>query len=213
MLTRRLALLGALSTLSAPALALPFDDLWRHQTFPRRKGNDFSANGNALAINSDGGVSLFIREVPRENWDARGASWRWRVDQGVPATDLTRKGGEDRNLALYFVFLPQEVAEGLTGASPRRVLTHRAARVLVYVWGGDAPRGRILPNPWAGGQGRLVVLRPAGTGNHAEQVDLRSDFSRAFGADAGALFGLAISADSDDTGARIRARVEGLRLA
>jgi hypothetical protein len=191
---------------------LPFDGAWQHQTFPRRKGNAFEKTGDSLRIDSDGGVSLLIREVPRDLWQARRADWRWTVEQGVPATDLTRKGGEDRNLALYFVFLPEEVADRLVGASPRRVLTNRAARVLVYVWGGDRARGQVLPNPWAGAQGRLVVLRPAGTGSHSETVDLRADFTRAFGAEPGVLFGMAVSADSDDTGAPIRARLQGLRL-
>ena len=212
MITRRLALTGALATLAAPALALPFDGGWTHQTFPRRKGNTYGQRGSSLDVTSDGGVSLLIREVPRENWGARQASWRWSVERGVPATDLTRKGGEDRNLALYFVFLPQADAERMQGASPRRVLTHRQARVLVYVWGGDLPRGRVLPNPYSGDKGRLIPLRRAGTGSHTEQVDLAGDHSRAFGVAPGALFGLAVSADSDDTGAAISARIDALRL-
>jgi hypothetical protein len=213
MITRRLALTGALATLASPALALPFDGGWAHQTFPRRKGNSFSQRGSRLDVQSDGGVSLLLREVPRDNWGARQASWRWSVEQGVAATDLTRKGGEDRNLAIYFVFLPQAEAERMQGASPRRVLTHRQSRVLVYVWGGDLARGQILPNPYSGDKGRLVPLRRAGTGSHSENVDLHADHARAFGMAPGALFGLAISADSDDTGGSIRATIEGLRLA
>jgi len=55
-------------------------------------------------------------------------------------------------------------------------------------------------------------LRPAGTGAHRENVDLAADYRRAFGGVPGALVGLAVSADSDDTNSRIRARVSGLVL-
>lgn len=214
MITRRAALLGALAAASLPASAqaLAFDGGWVHQTFPRRKANRYGQGGAAVTIDSDAGVSLLIREVPQAQWGARKAAWRWQVSAGVPPTDLTKKGGDDRNLAVYFVFLPEADAQRLQGASPRRVLTHRAARSLVYVWGGDAGRGQVLASPWMGAQGRTLPLRLAGTGSHSESVDLAADFRRAFGGDPGALFGIGLSADSDDTNTSIRARLEGLRL-
>lgn len=215
MIGRRGVLLGGIAAgLVRPgaALALSFDGGWTHQTFPRRTANTWRQVGGAVDVASDSAVSLLIRQVPQAQWAARKASWQWQVTEGVPATDLTRKGGDDRNLAVYFVFLPQADAERLQGASPRRVLTARTARTLVYIWGGDAPRGRMLASPYSGDRGRNVILRPAGTGAHAESVDLAADHARAFGSAPQALFGIGLSADSDDTGTRIRARLSGLSL-
>jgi hypothetical protein len=215
MIGRRGVMMGALAAgLIGPgaAAALPFDGGWTHQTFPRRTANTWRQAGAAVDVASDSGVSLLIREVPQAQWSARKASWQWQVSEGVPATDLTQKGGDDRNLAVYFVFLPQADAERLKGASPRRVLTARTARTLVYIWGGDAPRGRMLASPYFGDRGRNVILRPAGTGSHGETVDLAADHARAFGGPPAALFGVGLSADSDDTGTRIRARLSGLSL-
>ena len=86
------------------------------------------------------------------------------------------------------------------------------ARVLMYVWGGNHMRGEILPTPYLGELGRTLILRPAGTGQARERVNLKADFQRAFGTKPTRLVGIAISADSDDTGTQIRARVSNMRL-
>lgn len=200
--------------LAAPAHAsgpVPFDEAWTEQNFRLFSGNDYRLAGSAMEVQSDGTVSLVWRGLPQAFWTARQASWTWAVEVGVPATDLGVKGGDDRNLALYFVFLPEAEARAMAGRpNIRRLLGSDAARVLVYVWGGT--RAGMQGSPWLGARGRTVVLRPAGEGAHGERVDLAADYARAFGGTAPALVGLAVSADSDDTDSVIRARVEGLRL-
>ncbi|MDO9524801.1 MAG: DUF3047 domain-containing protein [Gemmobacter sp.] len=211
MMNRRMIIATGLCALASPALALPFRD-WTEQTFPRRKANRFDQQGDGVAVSSDAGVSLLIRAVPEPQWLTRSARWSWSVNQGVPATDLSRKGGDDRNLALYFVFLSAEDADRLRGAAVRRILTSRAARVLVYVWGGNDARGAMMQSPHLGARGVTITLRPAGTGSYSESVDLAADYRRAFGAAPQVLFGLGLSADSDDTETSVRARVDGLKL-
>jgi hypothetical protein len=135
------------------------------------------------------------------------------VSLSVPATDLTRKGGDDRNAALYFVFLPQAEAQANAGSSNiRRLLANEQARVLVYVWGGAHTRGDVLSSPYLGARGKTVVLRPSGTGQFNETVDLARDFSRAFGGPPGALVGVAVSADSDDTNTMLAGQISSLTL-
>lgn len=213
-LTRRAAL-GGLAALAAGAVAaepVRFGAGWTEQNFRLLSGNDYGLGGDAVTVRSDGTVSLIWTTLPRRQWGARRAAWRWQVDAGVPPTDLRRKGGDDRNLALYFVFLPEAEAARAQGDGIRRLLNNDAVRVLVYVWGGAHDRGAILESPYLGARGRTVVLRPAGTGAARERVDLASDFARAFGGTAPALVGLAVSADSDDTDSRIVGRVSGLTL-
>jgi hypothetical protein len=197
---------------ATPAAALDFDANWREQSFPFRRANDFTLMGDAVKVQSDGGVSLLLRAVPEADWAATRASWRWSVARGVPVTDLTRKGGDDRNLALYFAFLPRARAEALRGASVRKVLRDKDARTLIYVWGGGAAPGAVTPSPYLDGRGFTIAMRPAALGAFNESVDLAADFRKSFGHAPEALFGLAISADSDDTDTVIDARIEGLRL-
>ena len=73
-------------------------------------------------------------------------------------------------------------------------------------------RGEMLPTPYLGELGRTLILQPAGTGQARERVNLKADFQRAFGTKPTLLVGISISADSDDTGTQIRARVSNMRL-
>src|SRR6056297_339344 len=207
-----LALAATLTATTASASQIPFDGSWKHQKFSLFSGNDYTPRGSALDVSSDASVSLFYRALPETVWRSSGASWDWQVSQSVPPTNLALKGGDDRNLALYFVFLPQAEAERARGARVTRLLSHQDVRVLVYVWGGDHAPGAFLDSPYLGPRGKTVVLRPAGTGEARERVDLAADFSRAFGGQRTALVGLAVSGDSDDTDTRITGRISGLTL-
>lgn len=210
----RFALLTALTcVLSSSALAesIPFDGSWKEQGFLRLFSNDFIQKGSSLDVISDGTVSLLWRAVPESARDAGKAAWQWAVSEGVGATDLGRKGGDDRNLALYFVFTDAETASQVDVGSARKLLKAPSTRALVYVWGGDHGRNSILPSPYHPGL-VTVVKRGPGTGQFSENVDLRADYRRAFGTDAPVLVGLGVSADSDDTDGRIAARISGLVL-
>lgn len=206
------------------ALAIPFGaDLaragWEHMTFRRIPATDYAGAGEReLAIEARGSSSLIHRALPEPAFDARGASWRWRVDEGVPATDLSRRGGDDRAIALYFAFAPESArASAAAGrTSLRRLLISGSGQLLVYVWGGGEPRGTIVPNPYARGRGVYLIQRPASTPTgqwQSENVDLAGDFARAFGEAPGILVGLAIASDSDDVNGINRARLADLTLA
>lgn len=139
-------------------------------------------------------------------------SWSWAVEQSVPPTDLSRKGGDDRNLSLYAIFMPKGAVAKARGRGISALLKEQDVRVLMYVWGGNHPRGTTLKSPYVGARGRTIALREAGIGLHEERVDLRTDLHQTFGDADLSLVGLAISADSDDTDSQIRASLSNLRL-
>ena len=203
----------ALTALAAPAMAseISFDD-WTHQPFSLFSNNDYGREGARLDVVSDNSVSLIYTPLGRDFWNMRTARWSWRVEESAPATDLVRKGGDDRNLSIYAVFLPPDEAERLRGESVTSLLEAPTARVLTYIWGGAYNRGALMPSPYLGERGVAVMLRPAGAGDFAEQVDFAADVKSAFGAEGMALVGLAVSADSDDTDSRIRASISDLVL-
>ncbi len=202
------------SLAATPLLAgpVPFDGAWKVQRFSLFSGNEYGFNGKQLTVGSDGAVSITYRPLATADWSATSARWGWRVREGVPATDLAKKGGDDRNLSLYFVYLPQAEAERLKGAGIAKLLRSDAARVLVYVWGGNAKRGAVLASPYLGARGKTLILRPSGTGAYDESVDLAGDYARVFGGAPGALVGVAVSADSDDTESRIDGDISALTL-
>jgi hypothetical protein len=207
------AMIAALPATSVFAESVAFDNTWSTQRFSLFSSNRYGFQGNTLSIASDGSVSLAYARVQQPLWGAKSAKWSWAVSQSVPATDLTKKGGDDRNASLYFVFLPEAEAKALGDkANIRKLLTAESARVLVYVWGDNQGRGKVLSSPYLGNRGKTILLRAAGTGKFSEKVDLAADYRRVFGGPAGALVGLAVSADSDDTNSAIRASISGLTL-
>ncbi|MCK0171971.1 DUF3047 domain-containing protein [Aliiroseovarius sp. S1123] len=204
----------ALTLSASMATAGPVNfNAWRTHWFAFFSKVTFAASEGAIGVTADGSVSITYDRLAPKDWDARRASWRWAVDSSVPATDLRQKGGDDRNLALYFAFLPKAEAERLQSTrSLRKLLNHPEGRVLVYVWGGDHKRGAVLGSPYLGPRGKTIVLRPSGIGSHAETVDLATDYRRAFGDAPEALVALALSADSDDTDVVMQGQVSNLRL-
>lgn len=211
MLLRSLGLTLLLTTGMAHAGPVSFANGWETQRLSLFSNNTYSF-GAQLNMVSEGGVSLAYTRIPQGDWQASGASWSWSVAESVPATDLRQKGGDDRNLSLYFVFLPDDQAAAMEGAGIRQLLDNAQVRVLLYTWGGDHGRGEQFLSPYLRGQGMTVALRPAGTGSFNENVDLAADYQRAFGGAPGALVGLAVSGDSDDTDSVIRAAIGNLVL-
>ncbi|SEN63118.1 Protein of unknown function [Pseudorhodobacter antarcticus] len=207
------AFLAPSLTTSAQAQSVAFDNTWKTQRFSLFSSNKYGFGGRSMSIASDGSVSLAYARVTEASWGAKAAKWSWGVTQSVPATDLAKKGGDDRNASLYFVFLPEAEARALgANADVRKLLTKDSARVLTYVWGDNRARGTQLASPYLGSRGKTILLRAAGTGQHSESVNLVADYKRAFGGTPGALVGLAVSADSDDTKTAIRASISGLSL-
>ena len=188
-----------------------FSDSWIEQRFSLFSGNEFETSGKTLRISSDGTVSIFWSRLPATLWDSNQARWDWEVISSVPPTDLTLKGGDDRNLSIYFIFMP-ETSIPKANAKFTDLLGNNSARVLMYVWGGKHMPGEILPTPYLNELGRTLILRPAGAGKASEQVNLKTDFQKAFGTEQTHLIGIAISADSDDTDTQIRARIANLHI-
>jgi hypothetical protein len=129
----------------------------------------------------------------------------------VPSTDLTKRGADDRALAVYFIF---GTGAGAT-KGPIALLRSPSIRALVYVFGGNKPRGELVPSPHMGSRGAFIVLRPATASKGVwfeEEVDVVNDYSRGFGQPPPRLLAVAISSDSDNTRTRNRARINTLSL-
>ena len=210
--SQRLALFIVLCTAAhVSAEEIDFSDGWSEQRFSVFSSNEFEPSGETLHIRSDGTVSMLWSRLPSALSHSTQTQWDWEVTASVPPTDLTLKGGDDRNLSVYFVFMPED-SRPKANAKLTALLGNTNARVLMYVWGGKHMRGEILPTPYLNELGRTFILRPAGTGQASERVNLKTDFQRAFGTEPTRLIGIAISADSDDTDTKIRASVSNMRI-
>ena len=180
--------------------------------FPKLAPASFKAiDRSTLAVSTDASAGLLWRMVRAPLRQARLASWRWMVTEGVSPTDLTKRGADDRALAVHFVF--GTTADATKG--PLALLGSASVTALVYVFGGDKPRGSVLPSPHMGARGKFLVLRPADAQKGIrfdESVDLVGDYERSFGTLPPLLLAVAVSSNSDDTGRRNRATLSGLTI-
>jgi hypothetical protein len=198
---------------------------WRKVEWSGLRPASFSLTPQrGIRIQAQGQASFIARPLRGE---AGCLAWRWRVDAGPPATDLTRRGGDDRAIAIsvgFAGFAPQaslvmRAQHAMAQASAAGMNLPRSA--LTYVWGGTGREGAgrpngFFPSPWTGGLSQIRVLRPAEAprGQWVEElVDLRADWRAAFaGEQVPPMIELAISTDTDDSGARVDAQVENIRL-
>jgi len=185
---------------------------WTVVAYPRIRPAAFRARDPAtLDVSTDASAGMLWRAIDGPLQAARRASWRWRADEGVKPTDLSRRGEDDRILGVYFIF----GRERDIGSSPMGILGSSTVTALVYVFGGDKPRGAIIPSPHMGGRGKFVVLRAGDATKrtwHQEAVDLTLDYARVFDRTAPLLIGVAIASDSDDTRTRNRASISNFNV-
>jgi hypothetical protein len=191
---------------------------WRLLKVPGEAHAEFRLQGpESIGIKADKAVAFLYRPVDQGMDPKRRLAWRWRVDETVRPTDLSRAPGDDRSLAVHLVFPADEDRlsfwERIEIAIARFVAPPLAGKVLTYVWGGTHIEGSVLSNPHLGGHGKIIVLR-RGDGPvdrwFTEQVDFVTDFRKVFGYAPPAPTFVAISADSDDTGGRIFGTITGL---
>lgn len=191
---------------------------WKVLTFRSQRPMSFLPEGaGQLNISGEKAVSVIWRAVGEEFWPRRTARWRWRVSSGPPASNLAVKGGDDRAIALYFVFARDEAAARAAKGSQSltTALWWSSGAALVYVWGGDGARNAVVPSPHMGASGKLILRQPGAVADgvwRSERADLAADFRRAFGREPGPLVGIAVSSDNDDSGARTSASLAGLVL-
>ncbi|MGB0497161.1 MAG: DUF3047 domain-containing protein [Rubricella sp.] len=199
----------------ASAESVTFDGAWQPVSFPLMRSTQFEMLGDRIEIRAENATGLAWTRLDPRFADATTASWSWSSERSVPPTDLTQRGGEDRNAALSFVFAgPETARRAAQGASITSLMGADDVRILSYVYGGDRPAGSGFASPSRRleGRGFVIVKRPAGPGSFSETADIRADFRAAFGEEAGVLVGLAVSGDSDDTDTLMVSRIERLTL-
>lgn len=149
-------------------------------------------------------------------------SWRWRLEQPLPAADLRRKDGDDIAIKVCAMFDLATSAVPFVERQVLRIARLRSAEMLpaasiCYVWDSHLPAGTVLENAFTR-RIRQIVLRGPETapgGWVGERRDVWADFKRLFGDEAEAvppLVGIAIGADADNTRSRSLAYLSTIAL-
>ena len=229
----RWALVGAISLLALMPSAWAANDGPRTLRFSATSpGSNLPAGWKAyamsrhrpaatLAIADEGGQSVFHIDAnhaagaiahPLDLPAATTLDWRWKVDHSVAAADLSKKSGDDFAARVYVFFdVPLSSLSWLQRMKlkvARRSLGHAIpTAALCYVWDNRNPVGSISTSPFSP-QMHTIVLQSgnarAGTWQ-SQRRNLAADFLAAFGRPAPRVTGIALSADTDNTGGHVQA--------
>jgi hypothetical protein len=195
---------------------------WRELSNPNKAENAYRAGPDgAIEVVSKNSVSTLYRPVDANIRERPMLTWRWRVEEPAPATDLSVKGQDDCSLAVYVGF-PYEAGQASFFERLKRPLVESWAgesapgRVLRYVFCGRQQRGEVVESPYLGSAGFVRILRPADSPTDrwfAEEVDLAADYRQAFGEEPPNPAQIAVQADTDNTRSASRAFVADLAFA
>jgi hypothetical protein len=223
--------LTAAATVSATVVNLRFSDAAPGPDLPPGWKTYAMSRHHAkarMAIVHDGGKNVFSIDARH----ASGAiaheldipatailSWRWKVDCSVAKADLSKKSGDDFAARVYVFFdVPrsqlswlQRMKLKLVGRSLGQAIPTAA---LCYVWDNRNPVGTMAPSAFTD-LARIIVLQSGNAEAGAWQVqrrDLAADFRAAFGRPAPRVTGIALAADTDNTGGHVQAWFGDLTL-
>jgi Protein of unknown function (DUF3047) len=195
---------------------------WRELANPNKAENAYRASPEgAIEVVSHNSVSTLYRPVDANLRERPTLTWRWRVEEPAPATDLSAKGQDDCSLAVYVGF-PYSSDQASFLERLKRPLVETWAgedapgRVLRYVFCGRHQQGEVVESPYLGSAGFIRVLRPADSPAgkwFEEQVDLAADYRLAFGEEPPDPTQIAIQADTDNTESQSRGFVADLHFA
>ncbi len=189
---------------------------WQVQRFPGKAPVRFAAvrqaGRDALAADAQSAASMVKHRVHIEPADLGSLRFSWKVPQLIADADLARRDADDSPVRIVLAFegdrsrfspadaMLSELARTLTG-EPMPYAT------LMYVWCNQREPGTVVRSPRTERIRKLVLESGPGRLNRwlDYERDIRADYERAFGEPPGALVGVAVMTDSDNTRTATRA--------
>lgn len=196
---------------------------WQHLTFPGKSPNQFNYarkdGRDAVAVTASSSVSMLRSKVRIEPSELGSVRFSWKVPQLINGADMALRDLDDSPVRIVLVFegdrsrfsardaLLSELALTLTGEE-------MPYATLMYVWCNKREPGAVIKSPRTDRVRKLVVESGARKLNQWLDYDrnIRADFERAFGEKPGALVGIGIMSDSDNTRSTANAWYGPLRL-
>lgn len=156
----------------------------------------------AVSDSSASGLTKAVMISPREYPIVR---WRWKVENLLERSDVSRKDGDDYPARLYitFAYEPDKVSIGkkLKYKAGQALFGDIPIAALNYIWDGKSPAETLVDNAYTSFAKMIVVQSGA---RHVgawveEERNVYEDYKRAFGEEPPAINGIAIMTDTDNT--------------
>jgi hypothetical protein len=212
-----LAACQSLPSPSTPRAAVPnWTDEWQPFVLPGKRATSYSSeladDRWVLHAKSERSASMFRRELHRKHDQLGTVSFSWLVKSLVDGADVRENDLEDAPVRVMLAFdgdhtrlgprtrMMFDLMHALSGEVP-------PFATLMYVWDNEASVDSLVVNRRSD-RVRKIVLESGpthlGQWRHYRR-DIRADYRRAFGEEPGALIGMAVMTDSDNTQSRAEA--------
>ncbi len=199
---------------SAPALSADLSSSaqasWKPMHLPGKRKTQFTHTTHdgrpAVLATANSSVSMFRRQLSIPADDLGALKFSWKVPSLIHAADMGQRELDDSPVRIVLSFegdrsrfshknrMLSELSLALTGEE-------LPYATLMYVWCNQCKAGDVIVNPRTDRIRKMSV--ESGVGNLGRWLDyerdIRADFINAFGEEPGALTGIALMTDTDNT--------------
>lgn len=196
-------------SVAAPGTKMP--DGWKPLTFekiPRHTQYELVKDEETVVVKatSQAAASGLTKEIKIDSKEYPIVRWRWKVENLLKKSDVTRKEGDDYPVRLYITYQYEPDKVGFA-----RKAKYRAGRLIFgdipiaalnYIWDSKSPVGTFVDNAFTD-FAKMIVLRSGVGGIGAwveEERNVYEDYKKAFGEEPPMISGVAIMTDTDNTG-------------
>jgi hypothetical protein len=189
---------------------------WKPLTFkkvPKLTSYELVKDGEGVVVKavSDASASGLIKGVRIDPKEFPIVQWRWKVENLLKSSDVSRKDGDDYPARLYITFEydPAKVSFGkkLKFKAGQAIFGDIPIGALNYIWESKTPVGTIVDNAYTDFAKMVVVESgPQKVGMWVDESrNVYDDYKKAFGEDPPMINGVAIMSDTDNTKERVTA--------
>jgi len=195
---------------SAAPVGQALPDGWKPLTFkkiPKQTAYELIKDGDAVVVKavSDASASGLTKAVNIDPKEYPIVRWRWKVENVLKHSDVTRKDGDDYPARLYITFAydPDKVSLGkkLKFKTGQALFGDIPIGALNYIWDTNTPIGTIVENAYTDFAQMVVVesgMQKVGRWV-SEERNIYEDYKQAFGEEPPLMNGVAIMTDTDNT--------------
>lgn len=191
-------------------------DAWQPYVFPGKIASEYRyGRSDARAVvhaRADGSASMLRRKVQVAPEALGRIRFSWKVPALIGNADLAVRDHDDAPVRIVLAFEGDRSRFSVKNAAlseMSRLLTGEEMpyATLMYVWCSTNAAGQVVVNPRTDRIRTVVVESGPANLNQwlAYERDIRADFEQAFGEAPGALTGIALMTDADNTQSQARA--------
>ncbi len=214
---------SAAASPEASVASTPAFNTWEHYPLPGKEATKFSLmqmdGRDVVVASADASASMLRRPLRVEAPDLGKINFSWMVPDLITHADMALRQADDSPVRVVLAFEGDRSKFSMKNSMLSELsltITGEALpyATLMYVWCNTRPPGTVIINPRTDRVRKMVVESGAKGLSRWLNYDrnIRADFEKAFGEPPGALVGLGIMTDTDNTRTKTRAWYGPLNL-